>query len=396
MSSKLGIYIHIPFCVRKCAYCDFLSFPADGENISSYINTLKKEMKNWSCICGKYGRNDSVRTIYFGGGTPSSIDSSCITELLDIIKSSFSVEDNAEITIECNPGTVTEKTFSDYYHAGINRISMGLQSADNTELAALGRIHTYEEFVEAFLAARSAGFENISVDVMSALPRQTIPSYKKTLEKVLALHPEHISSYSLIIEEGTKFAQLYREGKLKLPDEEEEREMYYLTNRMLEEYGYHRYEISNYAKEGRESRHNSSYWQGVNYLGLGLGASSLLDHIRFQNTADIKKYMSRWNDSERILDRKEIMKNYEEAEILTEKAQMEEYMFLGLRMMAGISISDFDKRFSKSLEEIYGNVCRKLVKQALLTWEQDTVRLTTRGIDVSNMVFAEFLINELT
>lgn len=338
----------------------------------------------WGKVYGKLGRNDEIPTIYFGGGTPSVLPAFQIEEILQTVRENFTVQNQAEITIECNPGTVDAVKFSSYYNMGINRISMGLQSSWNEELQMLGRCHTYEEFLQSYQEARQAGCSNISVDVMSGLPGQTIDSYRTTLERVMELQPQHISSYSLIVEEGTPFYRAYEAGKLQLPDEDTDRKMYELTNELLMDHGYHRYEISNYAREGYEARHNSSYWKRTNYLGMGLGASSMMDHVRFKNTSNMKEYLC-WEKEPAQLQKQE------EVEELSLEDQMSEFMFLGLRMMQGISPKEFEDLFSEDFERIFGSKCKKLETEGLLCREGGRIRLTKRGIDVSNMVFSEFI-----
>ena len=336
----LGLYIHIPFCVRKCRYCDFLSAPACDSEREAYLKSLHGQIKaiGERLRQKKSGKHYIVDSIFIGGGTPSLLSSDQMQALMDVVRESFYVADDAEITAECNPGTVTRKKLCAYKRAGINRLSIGLQSADNEELALLGRIHTWEEFLDTFKAARNACFTNINIDIMSALPGQTVLSYQNTLTSVLALHPEHISAYSLIIEEGTPFFDEYGEtdcAKKKkkdaaklLPSEDEVVQMDELTWKLLGEAGYEHYEISNYAKEGMECRHNLGYWERKNYLGLGLGASSLLDNRRYSNTENLREYTECAGQPEKI------RKNTEH---LTEEEQMEEFIFLGLRKMNGIS-----------------------------------------------------------
>lgn len=391
-TQALGIYIHIPFCMKKCKYCDFLSFCGDDSEKKTYSSALVDEIKEWGRLYGKKGKNYPVSTIYFGGGTPSVLETIYIEEILQVIRAEFTVSEDGEITLECNPGTADDKKFSSYYRMGINRISMGLQSAHNEELKKIGRIHTWEDFLQCYEAARDAGFDNINLDVMSALPDQTWEMYQDTLQKVVDLKPEHVSSYSLIIEEGTPFFQMYEQGLLHLPDEDTERKMYYQTNEFLRQNGYHRYEISNYARPGYESRHNSSYWTRENYLGLGLGASSLIDNIRFRNTDRMMQYIGRnfKHCSDNTIE--QILSQYEEVEMLSVKEQMEEFMFLGLRMTEGVSIALFEKTYGKKFHEVYGAVCEKLKKEGFIICESDRVRLTEQGIDVSNVVLAEFLL----
>ncbi len=389
---ELELYIHIPFCVRKCLYCDFLSFAAPESAYQSYIDQLIAEIYGQS-VCFQ---ESCVTSIFLGGGTPSILPGEMILDVLEAVYRCFPMSDHVEITIEANPGTLTEHNLKLYRAGGINRISLGLQSANDEELKQLGRIHTYESFLKSFQRARQAGFTNINVDLMSALPGQSVQSWKNTLRKVLMLRPEHISAYSLIIEEGTPFYEHYGDalepGKDRsenwppLPDEDSDREMYHLTRQLLAEYGYERYEISNYAKPGYECRHNAGYWTGVEYLGLGLGASSFIGNHRFHNVTDLQEYLS--------LDLREPGVAAREIQELTKTDQMEEFMFLGLRMMGGVSGSEFLARFGQNMWNVYGSVLTKLKDQGLIAVEPPMVRLTELGIDVSNRVFSEFLLEE--
>lgn len=379
------IYIHIPFCVKKCEYCDFLSMPGDERTQEEYVRAILNEIKS-SCHRGKAAL---VTTIFIGGGTPSILKSSWIEEIANAVYDTFSIASDAEFTVECNPGTVDDKKLAAYKRAGVNRLSFGLQSADNRELKLLGRIHSYEDFLESFQQAREAGFDNINVDLMSALPGQSCESYRGTLEKVTALKPEHISAYSLIIEEETPFYERYAEDDRRrsagenpqwLPTEEEERAMYELTENELRKAGYHRYEISNYAKPGYECRHNLGYWKRENYLGFGLGAASLFQNVRWSNTSDMKQYLrGEYRDEE--------MK-------LSVREQMEEFMFLGLRCMEGVSEDEFLQRFHVPMTQIYGDIIEKLCRERLLARRKGRIALTGLGIDVSNFVLAEFLLEE--
>lgn len=390
MKKSLGVYVHIPFCVRKCNYCDFLSSnycnkDEDQNKLArDYVNALIKEIEIYSKELQEY----KVQTIYIGGGTPSSIDSELIGMILEKIKESFDVCDNPEITIEVNPGTLLNKKVEEYKRMGINRISMGLQSANDEELEILGRIHTYEEFLESYQLLRSVGFDNINIDVMSAIPNQSVESYEETLNKVISLKPEHISSYSLIIEEGTHFYNI--QDELKLVSEDDERKMYYKTKEILENSGYERYEISNYSLKGMESKHNSSYWTGAEYIGFGVGASSYLNGYRYDRIRDINKYIEVYDKlSNYLLTVKNIECN---KQYLSMQNKMEEYMFLGLRMTRGVSISKFKELFDKDIYDVYGNVINKYVPMNLLNEENDILRLTDKGIDVSNIVLADFLL----
>ena len=383
MKNKLELYIHIPFCVRKCKYCDFLSAPADSTTIDLYIRQLVDEIKTQSQFYEEY----TVSSIFLGGGTPSILKSALVTNILSAIFATFKVEANAEVTIECNPGTVSSERLLNYKAAGINRLSFGLQSTNDSELKVLGRIHTYEDFLESFEAGRKAGFKNINVDLMSALPGQTVESWKKTLKSVAMLKPEHISAYSLQIEEGTPFFSMYgsEEGRKLLPDEDTDREMYHETRDILDSMGYHRYEISNYAREGFECRHNIGYWTGVEYLGLGLGASSYCMGRRFKVGSDLKTYIAQ-NFS------KDLTYCYQDIQELSINDMMSEFMFLGLRMTNGVSSSEFYERFGQNLFDVFGYQISKNQKYDLLEVEVPYVRLTRKGLDLANTVMADFLL----
>ena len=377
MSGGMELYLHMPFCVRKCAYCDFLSFPSGAETQRMYAKRLVEDID----VMGKRYGEIPVETIFIGGGTPSVPDSGLIVEIMEHVRHAFHVADGAEISMEANPGTVTREKLTDYRKAGINRLSFGLQSANDRELKLLGRIHTWAEFLESFTLARECGFANLNIDLMSALPGQTCESWKETLSRVTALDPEHISAYSLIIEEGTPFGERYgsEEGRKLLPDEDSEREMYHETKRFLKDCGYERYEISNYAKPGRECRHNIGYWTGVPYLGLGLGASSYLDGCRFTVIPDMKQY----------LEEKPGM--FADIEKLTKKDMEEEFFYVGLRMTAGVSLSEFERRFGISAKEVYPGLMETFVKEKAARFEGDRFVLTDYGLDVSNYIMAQFL-----
>jgi oxygen-independent coproporphyrinogen-3 oxidase len=428
---ELGLYIHIPFCLKKCDYCDFLSAPATDEGKAEYIEALLKEIESYRGRTSGY----IASTIFFGGGTPSCIDAEDIARVVEGLRKVFLIDENKlEATIEVNPGTVTRDKLIVYQRVGINRLSFGLQSTDNRELECLGRIHTFEEFKENYRLARELGFTNINIDLMSALPGQTLASWERTLNTVLMLKPEHISAYSLIIEEGTDFYRRYgpgTQGAYELPDEETDRSMYYKTKSLLEQYGYHRYEISNYAKPGYESRHNNFYWIGTDYLGLGLGAASLLQGVRFSNTSDRNEYLTLCSRYEKGKYPEEGNRNTEELSFnqscreeeafvtdipgedmdqnepgmlgdeigirrevvkLTKEQRMEEFMFLGLRRCEGISQQEFMHRFSVDLTKVYGKVFTELMRKGLLEVSGDNIRLTEYGIDISNRVLSEFLI----
>ena len=387
MNKKIEIYIHIPFCVKKCDYCDFLSAPCDDETKTKYVDALCQELK-WAKDClDEY----LVDTVFIGGGTPSILEGKQIEKIMETLRSVANVSSDAEITIECNPGTLDKEKLSSYKNAGINRISLGLQSANDDELKNIGRIHNYDEFVDSYNLVCESGFENINVDLMSALPGQTVESYKGTLEKITALNPEHVSAYSLIVEDETPLKERVDSGSVELPNEDDEREMYYYTKEFLEKTGYKRYEISNYAKDGFECRHNVGYWKRVEYLGFGIGAASLFKGKRFSNTSDINRYI---NMLERdVMNADEIWESINESdEVLTKNDEMEEFMFLGLRMTDGISKTDFKNIFGTDIDSVYGKVLQKLKDQRLIMEENDNIKLTDRGIDISNQVLANFLI----
>ena len=382
MKKELELYLHIPFCVSKCKYCDFLSAPSGEEQRQIYVERLCRRIRYWSDVIHNYGYE--IVSIFVGGGTPSILTEVQITQVFEAVHESFPIREDAEITLEMNPGTDVKDKLPVYRELGINRLSMGLQSADNEELKCLGRIHTYEDFRQVYQWAREAGFTNINVDLMSAIPGQTLESYEDTLRKVADLEPEHISAYSLIIEEGTPFYERYGEGRHaeELPDEDIERQMYVRTGEILEDYGYHRYEISNYAKDGYECRHNLGYWDRKEYLGLGAGASSLMDHIR-------------WKEPDHIGPSTGLgLEEREDFTRLRRKDEMEEFMFLGLRKINGVSEYDFYKSFRVSMDEIYKESIENLIKEGLLVREEDRIRLTDRGIDLSNYALSQFLLGE--
>lgn len=392
---ELSLYIHIPFCVRKCGYCDFLSAPADEKARDRYVQALLMEIERYR---GTETADRKIKTLYIGGGTPSTLSVKQLECIMQKIKCTFNFHGDMETSMEMNPGTASKEKCRALYQMGINRLSIGLQSTNDMELKTLGRIHSYEDFLNTYTWCREAGFQNINVDLMAALPYQTVESYTTGLRKIIRLAPEHISAYSLILEEGTPFYQKYNSGCYPLPDEEQERLMYRETEQILAQAGYERYEISNYAKKGYACRHNLVYWQGGDYLGLGLGSSSYMDGVRFHNTTDLNTYV---NQGAYVEDREE----------LSVQAKMEEFMFLGLRVMAGVSGTEFEKRFGKTMEDVYGDVLRKHEEEGLLQIERkedrkeaaaaepakgktniEKVMLTTNGVDVSNYVFADFLL----
>lgn len=400
----LEIYIHIPFCVKKCDYCDFLSAPADLETKEKYVEALINEIKLNKNKMSEY----VVDTVFIGGGTPSLLEENQISKIMSVLRDNCNMSENPEITIECNPGTITESKLWKYKKSGINRISFGLQSANDEELKSIGRIHNYAGFLESYNLARKCGFDNINVDLMSALPGQTLKSYEETLNKVVRLEPEHISAYSLIVEENTLMYYRVKKAQIKginiLPDEESERKMYYLTNNILRSNGYRKYEISNYSKPGKECKHNIGYWQRREYLGFGIGAASLYKENRYNNISDINKYIEvltnniKENSINNVGNSSEvenqvnilnsIVKNLQQ---LTERDRMEEFMFLGLRMMEGVSMEKFERYFGKPYMEVYGKVQKRMEDKRFLINDNGYVKLTEFGIDLSNYVMSEFL-----
>lgn len=378
---ELELYVHIPFCVKKCSYCDFLSAPATEQTKEAYMAALFAEIGGRA----KDYKDCIVTSVFIGGGTPSLLSGDSIRQLMEHIREGFALAPDAEITMEVNPGTVTAEKLTAFYEAGINRLSIGMQSAQEQELKILGRIHDFDGFCQVYREAVEAGFTNINVDVMSGLPGQTLASYKDTLEKVLRLEPmpKHISAYSLIVEEGTPFAAMADRGELPLPEEDTERAMYEETIEVLAGYGFHRYEISNYALDGYECRHNVGYWIRRDYLGFGIGAASLIDNVRFQNGRDLNAYLAH------------PLACREEQQSLTTQEQMEETMFLGLRLIRGVSYPEFARCYGQTLEEVYGEVIARNEADGLLTVREDEtgrrLMLTGRGLDVSNYVMAQFL-----
>ena len=408
---KISIYIHIPFCVRKCLYCDFLSGPAPSAVRTLYIAALCKEIHLRSLEFDQ--SKDTVTSIFFGGGTPSSISGKDIQTILSTVKECFTLEKDCEISIEVNPGTEDlENKFRIYKEAGINRMSIGLQSANDEELKILGRIHNTKDFIDTYNAAVSTGFKNLNVDLISGIPGQTVDRFEENLKFLLGLNPPptHISVYGLIIEEGTEFYRMYgtpeepsadRDGdapsepvadrnvdsanpKPCLPSEEEERLMYRRTKSILEKEGYHRYEISNYALPGFECRHNCVYWKRGNYLGIGLGASGMINNVRYKNISDMDLYL-------KVIDDERLPYDEDETEHLSKEDMMAEFMFLGLRMTEGVSVKEFEDTFLYRFPKEYEKAVNKYTGMGLLTKKDDRVMLTEDGIDVSNVIMSEFL-----
>lgn len=378
MKKDLGLYIHIPFCIKKCAYCDFLSWSGDKDQKEEYVRDLEQEIRSYKTFAADY----QVSTVYFGGGTPSILETGQIERIMGALRQTFRIEKKAEITLEMNPGTARKEKLKAYRQLGINRLSIGIQSVKNENLKLLGRIHTYEDFLESYHMAREAGFDNISGDLISSLPGQTLEEWKEELEILIRTPLEHLSVYQLIIEEGTEFYERYGEHEELLPDEETSREIYLWTGEYLENQGFRQYEISNYARAGKESRHNLRYWERKDYLGLGLGAASMIRNMRMSNTRDWEKYRTGCRDPRKIR---------EEVEFLEEPRQIEEFMFLGLRKTRGVSRKEFRRTFGKDLDLIYEKTLKKCLENGMLQESGDRIFLSEEGILLSNQIFADFL-----
>ena len=374
---EISLYIHIPFCKQKCFYCDFPSYSGKDRFKEDYVDALVKEIENRA-------NGYIIKTIFIGGGTPSYLDVNQIEKLLTSINK-LNLSKDIEFSMECNPGVLFKEKLVAMKKGGINRISFGLQSTKDSLLKEVGRIHSYNEFLENFNLAREVGFENINVDIMYGLPNQTVEDWKDTLETICKIKPDHISAYSLIIEEGTVFYKLYEKDLLKLPTEEMEREMDGLTKTILKKYGYHQYEISNYSLEGKECKHNKVYWQLKDYLGLGSSASSYVSGVRIKNIDDIEEYINNINLNTEV---------YDDKYINSEQDEIEEFIFMGLRMNEGISLNEFKERFNKSIESIYKDVLEKNIKNGLLEKNNCRIYLTPRGMDFSNNVMAEFILDK--
>ena len=378
MKKDLGLYIHIPFCIKKCAYCDFLSWSGDKNQKEEYVRDLEQEIRSYKTFAADY----QVSTVYFGGGTPSILETGQIERIMGALRQTFRIEKKAEITLEMNPGTARKEKLKAYRQLEINRLSIGIQSVKNENLKLLGRIHTYEDFLESYHMAREAGFDNISGDLISSLPGQTLEEWKEELEILIRTPLEHLSVYQLIIEEGTEFYERYGEHEELLPDEETSREIYLWTGEYLENQGFRQYEISNYARAGKESRHNLRYWERKDYLGLGLGAASMIRNMRMSNTRDWEKYRTGCRDPRKIR---------EEVEFLEEPRQIEEFMFLGLRKTRGVSRKEFRRTFGKDLDLIYEKTLKKYLENGMLQESGDRIFLSEEGILLSNQIFADFL-----
>jgi len=372
---EISLYIHIPFCKQKCLYCDFPSYSGKERLMNEYIDELNKEIL-------KKAQKYSINSIFIGGGTPSYLNDSSLQSLLSTINK-LNLKENLEFTVECNPGTLNKKNLNIMKKYNVNRISMGLQSTKNSILKEIGRIHSYEEFKDNYFLAKDIGFDNINIDLMFGLPNQTLEDWKESLEEIAKLEPAHISAYSLIIEEGTHFYNLYEEDKLNLPNEEIERLMYLSTKDILNKYGYHQYEISNFAKIDKECFHNKVYWKCNEYLGLGVSSSSFIDEKRIKNIDDIEEYIGKVNKDQNVI---------EEIHVNDISDDMEEFVFMGLRMIEGIKINEFKEIFNKDIYEVYGDVIEKNIKRELLICNSEKLILSSRGMEISNYVMSDFIL----
>ena len=377
-NTNIGLYIHIPFCRQKCLYCDFPSWAGKESQMQGYVDALTKEIANRA----KVYFDRKVVSVFFGGGTPTTLSIPMLEQLMAAVFENWDIAEDAEITTEANPGTLDREMAEALKKMGFNRLSMGVQAWQNSLLKSLGRIHTIESFQENFKVVREAGFENVNTDLMFALPGQTMADWQETVQNMVAMEPEHISAYSLIIEEGTPFYDRYEKGELTPAEEDLDREMYRWAVEYLAENGYEQYEISNFAKNGRQSRHNRIYWQAEEYLGMGLGSHSYMNGERFHNIYDLQDYIRADGDVSLLK---------EEVEVISREDALAEFMFLGLRLTEGVSFARFEERFGEEMKNIYGSQIEKLVKDGLLTEDEKGIRLTERGTDISNVVFEEFL-----
>ena len=379
---ELGIYVHIPFCKQKCYYCDFISYANKEEKTKEYVECIQKEIEIES---KKYSKDEyEITTIYFGGGTPSYISALYIENIINVIKLNYNVKDNAEITIEINPGTVNEEKILIYEKIGINRVSIGLQTTNDKLLKQIGRIHTYEEFLNCYKLVSKSKINNINVDLMLALPNQIIEDLEESLQKVINLKPNHISLYSLILEEGTKLEKMVSENIVKLPEEDMEREMYWKTKRILEKNGYNHYEISNFAKEGYKSKHNMNCWNQKEYLGFGVAAHSYVNRKRYCNTNNIEEYISN-------IKKGKIENNRTVCEIQNKIDEQKEFMMLGLRKIDGIDIQEFKNKFVENPIYVFHKELEKLVNEDLIEIDLDKIKLTNKGLDFANLVWEKFV-----
>ena len=380
---KLGIYIHIPFCKQKCFYCDFISYANQDKYFQKYVQALSKEINNFID-----NNKIEVQTIYIGGGTPSLIDAKYIEEILHIFEKRNLLKEAKEVTIEVNPGTVTEEKLRNYKNLGVNRLSIGLQSTEDKILKQIGRIHCYDDFLNTYKMAREVGFKNINVDLMIGLPNQKIIDVKNSLEKIIKLEPEppnHISVYSLIVEENTPIEKMLESGELELPDEELERNMYWYVKNFLELNGYKHYEISNFAKLGNESKHNLDCWNQKEYVGFGVAAHSYIDDVRYGNIGNVEEYIKNCENDE--FGKNKVIDEVENDIFSKEK----EFMLIGLRKIEGVLIQDFKNKFGENPIFVFKDELKKLVDENLLIVDFDRIKLTNKGLDLANIVWENFV-----
>ncbi|MGL6173605.1 MAG: radical SAM family heme chaperone HemW [Cellulosilyticaceae bacterium] len=375
---KIGLYVHIPFCHSKCYYCDFLSF-ANNHLEGEYVEALIKELINYGKITQGV---HTIKSIFIGGGTPTVLSPFLLESVCEAIEENFELESDIEWTIEANPGTLTKEHVKVLKKSGINRVSLGLQACQDALLKRIGRIHTFKEWEQSINDLVTGGITNINTDLMFTLPDQTLKDWEESLRRVTSYPINHISAYSLIVEEGTKFEALYSKGKLSLPTEEEDRQMYELAKSYLKEVGYQHYEISNWAKVGQECKHNILYWKQEPYLGVGLGAHSYFEGMRYHNEADLKKYIACQGNLGQVK---------QESEIITTKMSQEEFMFLGLRLLQGINLNEFELKYGQTVEEVYGTQIKKWIKEKALVQNKERLYLSEYGVDISNQIFSSFL-----
>lgn len=370
---KLGLYIHIPFCVQKCLYCDFCSYTQKNNDIiNSYASRVCDDLRAWGEKCGEY----KVDTVYFGGGTPTLLPMGAFARITETLRKSFSVLPSAEVSCECNPATADLDYFRTLHSLGVNRLSIGLQSVHDEELRALGRIHTYSDFLNTYDSARKAGLENISADLMYGIPNQSLDSFRKTLETLISLAPEHISAYGLKIEEGTPFGKM--KDSLVLPGEDTEFEMYMLLTNLLADSGYAKYEISNFSHRGRESRHNIKYWKGEDYLGLGVSAHSYFEGVRFANSRDVNGYIEGRDITESRM-------------AITDSEKLSEFIMLRMRLSEGISHSEFKALFGMDFVQRYKDKLAPYIKNGFLVSNGENTFFSDKGFFVSNYILSDII-----
>ncbi|NLI58568.1 MAG: oxygen-independent coproporphyrinogen III oxidase [Clostridium sp.] len=379
MKKSISLYIHIPFCKSKCYYCDFNSFPCRDELIPAYFNALEKELIQYQ----KKLKHYKINTIFIGGGTPSVVDSNNIYRLMLLLNENFDIDKDGEVTIESNPGTLTDEKLDTYIKSGINRLSIGLQAVQDRLLKKLGRVHGLEEFDAGYNLALKAGFKNINIDLIFGIPHQTLDDWNETLEYVIKCSPAHLSCYSLKIEEGTVFGEKLNRGEITPVGDDCDRKMYWMAIEKLSKKKYQHYEISNFSKEGFLCRHNLVYWKNLEYIGIGAGSHSFFDNIRYNNIVSLDKYVNNVNKDISIL---------ENQQLIEKEDRISEYMILGLRLTEGICLEDFKNKFKMEIFEVYNKEIENLIKRNLIRIDGNMLKLTSLGLDLANQVFMEFLL----